>query len=184
VRGAERLIWRHAVPALRWCTGRLRRPVVTGAAHVGSGGAVLAYNHERLTDWLLAIQVTDRPMRFLVGDHVMRWPVVGRVLRAAGQMSIERGASDSDALRRAISAASAGELVGVFPEGRLVRGDGLGPIQRGAALIATRAGVPLVPVAILRKPARVRIGAPLPPTSSTRELTAQLEVALRSLVES
>ena len=182
--GAERAIWRFAVPALRWCTRHLRRPSVSGAGHVPAGGAVIAYNHERLTDWLLAIQVTDRPMRFLVGDHVMRWPVVGRVLRAAGQISIERGASDSDALRRAIAAAAAGELVGVFPEGRLVRGGELGPIQRGAALIATRAGVPLVPVAILRDPLRVRIGAPLQPGGSTRELTARLEIALRSLVDS
>ncbi len=182
--GAERAIWRSAVPALRWCTRHLRRPAVTGAGHVPAGGAVLAYNHQRLTDWLLAIQVTDRPMRFLVGDHVMRWPFVGRALRAAGQISIERGASDSDAIRRAIAAAGAGELVGVFPEGRLIRGEGLGAIQRGAALIATRAGVPLVPVAILRRPVRVRIGAPLEPTGSTRELTARLEIALQSLVDS
>lgn len=182
--GAERAIWRSAVPALRWCGRHLRHPVMTGAGHVPAGGAVLAYNHERLTDWLFAIQVTDRPMRFLVGDHVMRWPLVGRVLRAAGQISIERGASDSDAIRRAIAAAAAGELVGVFPEGRLVPGEGLGAIQRGAALIATRAGVPLVPVAIVRNPVRVRIGAPLEPGGSTRELTARLEIALRTLVES
>ena len=182
--GAERLIWRYAVPALRRCIRLVQRPAITGTAHVGAGGAVLAYNHERLTDWLLAIQVTDRPMRFLVGDHVMRWPVVGRVLRTAGQISIERGAADSDAIRRAIAAAGAGELVGVFPEGRLVRGEGLGAIQRGAALIATRAGVPLVPVAILRRPARVRIGAPLQPGGSTRELTTRLEIALRSLIDS
>lgn len=182
--GAERLIWRYAVPVLRWGVHVVRRPVVTGTGQVGAGGAVLAYNHERLTDWLLAIQVTDRPMRFLVGDHVMRWPVVGRVLRAAGQISVERGASDSAAIRRAIGAAAAGELVGVFPEGELVPGEGLGAIQRGAALIATRAGVPLVPVAILRSQARVRIGAPLQPAGSARELTVRLEVALRSLVNS
>ncbi len=182
--GAERMIWRYAVPALRQCTRLVQRPAVSGAGQIGPGGAVLAYNHERLTDWLLAIGVTGRPLRFLVGDHVMRWPVVGRVLRAAGQISIERGAGDADALRRAIAAASAGELVGVFPEGRLVRSDGLGPIQRGAALIAMRAGVPLIPVAILRRPARVLVGAPLPPAGSTRELTERLEIALRSLVDS
>ena len=181
--GAERLIWRVAVPALRKGTRIVLRPAISGADRLGPGGAVLAYNHERLTDWLLAILVTDRPMRFLVGDNVMRWPVVGRLLRASGQVAIERGASDSDAIRRAIDAAAAGELVGVFPEGRLVRADGLGAIQRGAALIARRAGVPLVPIAIGRRPARVRVGAPLPPTGSTRALTRELEIALRSLVD-
>jgi 1-acyl-sn-glycerol-3-phosphate acyltransferase len=184
VTGAERAIWRYAVPALRWCTRHLRRPEVTGARNVGPGGAVLAYNHERLTDWLLAIQVTGRPIRFLVADNIMRWPVAGRLLRTSGQIEIVRGASDSEAIRRAIECAAAGELVGVFPEGRLVRADGLGAIQRGAALIATRAGVPLVPIAIARRPARVRVGAPLAPHGSTRALTRELEIALGALLDS
>ncbi len=182
--GAERMIWRFAVPVVRTLVRAVWRPAVTGPAHVASGGAVLAYNHERLTDWLLAIQVTDRPMRFLVADNIMRWPVVGWVLRASGQIAIARGASDTDAIRRAIECAAAGELVGVFPEGRLVRGEGLATFQRGAALIAARAGVPLVPVAIGRGPATVRIGSPLPPAGSTRDLTRRLEAAMGALVDS
>jgi 1-acyl-sn-glycerol-3-phosphate acyltransferase len=181
VTGTERLIWRVAVPALRTLTRIVLRPAVTGSAQIGSGGAVLAYNHERLTDWLLAIQVTGRPIRFLVGDNIMRWPVVGRLLRASGQIAVVRGAGDSDAIRRAVQWAAAGGLVGVFPEGRLVRGDGLGAIQRGAALIATRADVPLVPIAIGRRPATVRVGTPLPPDGSTRALTGRLEGALARL---
>jgi 1-acyl-sn-glycerol-3-phosphate acyltransferase len=184
VTGAERLIWRLAVPVLQTLVRVVLRPDVTGAAQIGSGGAVLAYNHERLTDWLLAIQVTRRPVRFLVADNVMRWPVVGRLLRASGQIEIVRGASDSDAIRRAIECAAGGELVGVFPEGRLVREGGLGAIQRGAALIATRARVPLVPIAIGRRPATVRVGAPLPPQGSTRALTRELELALAALLDS
>jgi len=184
VTGAERLIWRLGVPVLRTLVRIVLRPAVTGAGQIGSGGAVLAYNHERLTDWLLAIQVTGRPIRFLVADNIMRWPVAGRLLRASGQIEIVRGASDSEAIRRAIESAAAGELVGVFPEGRLVRADGLGAIQRGAALIATRAGVPLVPIAIARRPARVRVGTPLAPHGSTRALTRELEIALGALLVS
>ena len=60
----------------------------------------------------------------------------------------------------------------------------LGPIQRGAALIATRAGVPLVPIAIAARPARVRIGAPLPPTRLDARADGALEIALRALVDS
>jgi 1-acyl-sn-glycerol-3-phosphate acyltransferase len=172
------------VPVLRVVGRLVWRPAVTEAAQIGPGGAVLAYNHERLTDWLLAIQVTGRPMRFLVADNIMAWPVVGRLLRASGQISIQRGAGDSDAIRRAIERAAAGELVGVFPEGRLMRRDGIGTIQPGAALIATRAGVPLVPVAIGRRPATVRIGRPLQATGSSRALTRELETALRALIDS
>ena len=65
----------------------------------------------------------------------------------------------------------------MFPEGRLVRAAGLGAIQRGAALIATRAGVPLVPIAITRAARRVRVGTPLPPHGSTRALDGELEIA-------
>ena len=91
---------------------------------------------------------------------------------------MRRGASDRDAVRLAIEIATAGGLVGIFPEGRLRRGAVLGELHRGAALIALRAGVPLVPVAIHRRPAFVRVGEPLAPEGDARTLTRRLGEAL------
>ena len=73
-------------------------------------------------------------------------------------------------------------LVGIFPEGGLRHGGPIGELHRGAALIALRAGVPLIPVAIGRRPAFVRVGEPLAPDGDARTLTTQLAAALTALL--
>jgi 1-acyl-sn-glycerol-3-phosphate acyltransferase len=157
----------------------LLRPEVVGRAHVPrTGGAVIAFNHVGYLDVLLVTQVLERPTRFMVAEGVLRVPGIALLLRTAGAFGVRRGASDRDAVRLAIEIATAGGLVGIFPEGGLRRGAVLGELHRGAALIALRARVPLVPVAIHRRPAFVRVGEPLAPEGDVRSLTDRLGQAL------
>jgi 1-acyl-sn-glycerol-3-phosphate acyltransferase len=161
----------------------LLRPVVSGRSLVPrEGGGVIAFNHVGFLDALLVTQVLERPTRFMVAGGVLRLPVIGQLLRASGAFGVRRGERDRDAVRVAVSAAAAGGLVGIFPEGGLRHGGPLGELHRGAALIALRAGVPLVPVAIGRRPAFARVGAPLRPEGDARALTAQLAEALAALL--
>ncbi len=88
----------------------------------------------------------------------------------------------AESVRTAIEAAAAGSLVGIFPEGGLGGGGPLGELHRGAALIALRAGVPLIPVAIGRRPAFVRVGEPLAPEGDPRALTDALAGSLTALL--
>jgi 1-acyl-sn-glycerol-3-phosphate acyltransferase len=119
----------------------------------------------------------------MVAAGVLRLPVVAPLLRASGAFAVRRGERDRDSIRTAIDAAATGSLVGIFPEGGLRHGGRLGQLQRGAALIALRAGVPLVPVAIGRRPAFVRAGEPLAPEGDPRSLTRALAASLGDLLE-
>ena len=176
--------WLGARFVLRPLGRVLLRPDVAGRPRIPrEGGAVIAFNHVGFLDALLVTQVLDRPTRFMVAAGVLRLPVIGSVLRAAGAFGVRRGESDRDAVRSAIESAVAGSLVGIFPEGGLRRGGPLGELQRGAALIALRAGVPLIPVAIGRRPAFVRVGEPIAPADDTRALTGRLAASLGALRE-
>jgi 1-acyl-sn-glycerol-3-phosphate acyltransferase len=160
------------------------RPEISGRSHVPrTGGAVVAFNHVGFLDALLVTQVLERPTRFMVAAGVFRIPGIAQLLRLSGAFGVRRGASDREAVRLAVAIAAGGGLVGIFPEGGLRRGGALGPLHRGAASIALRAGVPLVPVAIHRRPAFARAGQPLAPEGDARLLTRQLGEALSGLLE-
>jgi 1-acyl-sn-glycerol-3-phosphate acyltransferase len=159
------------------------RPEVSGRSRIPPGsGAVIAFNHVGFLDALLVTQVLARPTRFMAATGVLRVPVIGQLLRASGAFGVRRGESDREAVRIAIAAAAEGSLVGIFPEGGLRHGGPIGELHRGAALIALRAGVPLIPVAIGRRPAFVRVGEPLAPESDARTLTGRLAASLTALL--
>ena len=102
--------------------------------------------------------------------ELFRIPVLGFLIRELGAFPVQRGAADRSAIRRALRILNDGGVVGVFPEGtRNRRGEVLNP-QGGAALIALKAGVPVLPAAIwgtanidgplhLPKPVRVGCGS-------------------------
>jgi 1-acyl-sn-glycerol-3-phosphate acyltransferase len=145
-----------------------------GAENVPSGsGAVLASNHLSNTDgWPLALGVFPRrTLRFMAKVELFR-PPFGILLRALGCFPVDRERPGSGPLRTAISLARDGEIVVMFPEGTR-RQKGLAKRFEpephvGAARIAMRAGVPLIPVALVGTdhlsrlgPVRVAYGPPV-----------------------
>ena len=74
--------------------------------------------------------------------------VLGWFLRAAGGFPVERGATDREALRIAEAVLRSGEPLVVFPEATRYSGPTVQPLKDGAAFLAARAGVPLVPIGI------------------------------------
>jgi 1-acyl-sn-glycerol-3-phosphate acyltransferase len=145
-----------------------------GGEHVpATGGAVLASSHFSNTDgFLLALGVYPRrQLRFMAKIELFR-PPLGVLMRALGCFAIDRGKPGRDALVTAIDVCRSGEIVVMFPEGtRRTKGLGkkLDPVPHsGAARIALRAGVPLIPAALtgtdnLRRlgPVRIAYGAPV-----------------------
>jgi 1-acyl-sn-glycerol-3-phosphate acyltransferase len=130
---------------------------VTGSRHLPPDGAALVVgNHAGtfpLDGLLLALAAYDegpvpRHLRLLAADLVFRFPFVGEVARRFGVIRADR--ADAQALLEA------GELVGVFPEGFRGTGklyDDRHQVQRfgrgGFAALAIRAGVPIIPAAIV-----------------------------------
>jgi len=115
-----------------------------------TGGAVLASNHVSFLDFLLVGLVgveRGRLVRFLAKESVFRPPLLGWAMRRMRHVSVDR-AHGTAALRQAVWAAEAGEVVGIFPEATFSRNGSLRPFRRGAAAVAVWDQVPLVPVVV------------------------------------
>lgn len=125
-----------------------------GAEHLPeTGGFVVAPNHISHVDPLtLAHFLYDsgRPPRFLAKSALFRLPVIGWVVRNAGQIPVYRESRNAaEAFSGAVAAIEAGECVAIYPEGTITRDPSLWPMvgKTGAARIALATGRPVIPVA-------------------------------------
>jgi 1-acyl-sn-glycerol-3-phosphate acyltransferase len=152
---------------------------VTGRDHVPSGPAVFAGNHQSHIDPPLLSIAVGRNVRYLAVDELfgnVAW--FDGLMMFFGAIPTPRDRPPLGALRTAIRHLEVGGLLGVFPEGRRTVYWGENGAKRGAAWLALRTGVPLIPIAIagaertlsrtqsqfIRTPIRVWIEAPLDPT--------------------
>jgi len=117
-----------------------------------TGGLVIVANHISNFDPLALgqfVAFSGRWPRFLGKMSVFRVPVVGRILRACGQIPVERESGRSrDALVAARAAIEAGRAVVVYPEGTITFDPDLWPMRgkTGAARLALETRCPVIPV--------------------------------------
>ncbi len=159
------------------------RGCTAGGANVPTAGAlVVVANHGSHLDPPLLGHALGRPVAFMAKAELFRVPLLGPLIRACGAYPVSRGTGDREAIRMAIERLNQGWATGVFLDGtRQADGRVNAPLP-GAALLAARAGVPLLPVAIVNShralgpngaalrlvPVHVRIGTPIPPPASRR----------------
>ena len=109
---------------------------------------------------------TRRTIHWIARIEFFRHPLAARFMRFCGAIPVDRSGRSVASFRRAIALARAGEVVGIFPDGGVVRGAASifrgGEPKRGACLIAMRAGVPIVPVVVLGTERLNRVAAWLP----------------------
>ena len=194
-----------------------------GAEHLRAGvrpdgsqeGIIVCPNHISWFDPLESAHFlydNGRPPRYLGKEAVFRVPIVGRIIRGAGQIPVYRHSADAaTSVRDAITAVERGECVVVYPEGTITRDPGLWPMtgKTGAARIALATGAPLLPLALWgaqevmapyrkqlrlvpRKVMHVRVGPPVDlddlrgrevDEATLRLATARLMSAITSLLE-
>lgn len=125
-----------------------------GAEHIPpSGPAIIASNHVSLFDPLAlayAVHRHGRRPRFLGKSSLFEAPLVGGVLRGAGQIRVDRGTSRAvNSLAYAEEAVARGELVVIFPEGTTTKARDLTPLppKTGMARLALRSGLSVIPCA-------------------------------------
>lgn len=152
---------------LAWTTARLR---AYGRERVPrEGGAVLAMNHFHYMDPAAFGAACPRRIVFAAKIEAHRAPVLGSLIRSHGTLSIRRGESDRDALRRMREAVRGNDLLGMFIEGTRQRSGVPGEGKPGAAMVAINEGVPIVPAAVYGslewnwnlKPVSVAFGEPM-----------------------
>lgn len=194
------LLWHYRKQCAGWLMALVvkiaYRVRVKGADHLPlSGGCLVVCNHLSYSDGIILASHLPRPGRFLVYRRYTQMPVVGLFLRAAGVIPV--AAEDSRrallaSIDAAIDAAKAGEVVVIFPEGKLTRSGQMDTFRSGLERIASRANVPVVPAHLdglwgtisSRSPAwkfpcpqravTLNIGAPLPSTTSAAEARARV----------
>jgi 1-acyl-sn-glycerol-3-phosphate acyltransferase len=132
---------------------------------------VVAANHPSYLDPVLLSLQARRPIRFMAWEGLFRVPVVGTLIRAFGAFPVDtRPGKGREAYDKAKALVQAGEVVGLFPEGRRSRTGWMDlRLREGAARLAWETGALLVPATIagayrawpyfasLPRPARIRV---------------------------
>jgi len=151
-----------------------------GRDHIPEGGALVCANHTCLSDPLFAVYAfrKEHRLRFMAKSELMRVPVLGWILSKAGVFGVERGRSDVGAIKLALKVLRGGEKLMLFPEGTRQKEDDGSEAKTGAAMLALRTGVPIVPVYIPRKkkwfaPTPVIIGEPYYPVVKGKRATSE-----------
>jgi 1-acyl-sn-glycerol-3-phosphate acyltransferase len=117
-----------------------------------TGGLIVVANHISNADPIALGQFlafSGRWPRFLAKASLFRAPGIGHILRACGQIPVQRqSARSADALLAAVEAVHQGRAVVIYPEGTITFDPDLWPMagKTGAARIALRTGCPVVPV--------------------------------------
>lgn len=122
---------------------------VRGLEHVPrTGSFVLAPVHRSNADFALVLAVTRRRMRYMGKAGIWKYRAMWPLLDALGGFPVSRGHADRAALRTCIEVIATGEPLVLFPEGTRRSGPQVEELFDGVAYVASRTGVPIVPVGI------------------------------------
>lgn len=114
-----------------------------------TGGAVVCSNHVSYFDPpVLGSGLFPRRTYFMAKSELFRIPFLGWLIRKCYAFPVERGTTDREAIRHGIELLEKGELLIVFPEGGRSPDGSIQPGNIGPALMASRAGVPILPAAL------------------------------------
>lgn len=116
------------------------------------GPAVIVCNHVSFVDPLVILSASPRPIRFVMDHQIFRVPLLSWIFRTARAIPIAPAKVDETLLNAAYDevarALEAGELVAIFPEGRITDTGELYPFRSGIRRIVERTPVPVVPLAL------------------------------------
>ena len=197
--------------SLRFLTGLLihffYRLDKSGLEHIPeTGPAVLVCNHVSFVDSIVIMAAIRRPIRFVMDYRIHRTPVVGFLFRHSRTIPIAT-AKENLALKETAFAAVAhalknGELIGLFPEGRITHSGEINHFRYGVGRIVSETPVPVIPMAIrglwgsffsrrygpaMSRPSLLRpfakielvVGDPVPPEQGSPENLQEIVTALR-----
>src|SRR5450830_1239528 len=183
-----------------------RVKVVDGERIPTEGAAVLVCNHVSYVDAIVIMAASPRPIRFVMDHRIFKMPLMGWIFRTAKAIPIAPAKEDPFLMEKAFidiaQALHEGELVCIFPEGKLTRTGQISEFKGGIAKIVERSKVPVFPLALrglwghllshrnghlferafkagLRSRLSLAVGVPVAPEAATPELLQQKVQELR-----
>jgi 1-acyl-sn-glycerol-3-phosphate acyltransferase len=178
---------------------------VSGHEHIPeTGGVVLVCNHVAFNDFLIIAGSVRRPVRFVMDHNMFKLPVVSNICRAAKVIPIapahENAALMESAFVKIAEELRAGEVVCIYPEGKITKTGEMNAFKAGIERILRETPVPVVPMALdglwgsffsrkggpamqklprrFRSKLRLTIDAPLPASTTARQLEDKVRAML------
>ena len=123
---------------------------VTGLENIPEEPVLFVSNHQSYADIPLFVAAIDRQIGFIAKADLIKIPIFGSWIKAVRSVFIKR--NDARAALKTMEAGAEllrkGFSLGIFPEGTRSRGPNMLEFKRGSLKLATKTGVPIVPVAI------------------------------------
>lgn len=122
---------------------------VVGTERIPPGTVIFAANHTSSADAPAVVGAIPRRIAILLKKSLFEWPIVGQAFHLARFIPVERLNRESaiGSLEKATEAIKAGQSFLIYPEGTRSPDGRLQEFKKGTAVMAIKAGVPLVPVA-------------------------------------
>ena len=141
---------------LKFLFGRLYlfifRIKIEGSENVPeTGGAIIASTHISNFDPVTLGFCLKRKLKFMAKEELFRFKPLGAFISALGAFPVKRGSRDKAAIENAAEVLNDGNLLVIFPEGTRSKSGRVEEYKPGAVLLAHKAGIPLVPTAIIAK---------------------------------
>lgn len=129
---------------------------VDGRENIPEGPKIVVANHALASDGFILPWIFREKVHYLIQADVFSVPVIGKLLALADQIPVYAGRG-MEALQVAKEKLAKGDVVAMFPEGRLNAGKGILRAYSGATRLALESEVPLVPVGFYTPPKFARI---------------------------
>lgn len=113
-----------------------------------TGGALVCSNHQSYFDPILLGALCNRRMNYLARENLFDSRLFGSLIRFYDAIPVKRDGMSISGLKQTLTRLKRGELVVIFPEGTRTEDGEISPLKSGFCVLARKAKVPLVPVAI------------------------------------
>jgi len=116
------------------------------------GPLIVVANHVHLVDPILLISIFPRWINFMAKEELFHYPFLSIIIRWAQAFSIHRRGTIADkqeTMNQAKNLLNERLVLGMFPEGKRNHNGKLLPGKPGSAVLASRMGIPLLPVGII-----------------------------------
>ena len=118
----------------------------------GEGPAILVCNHVSFVDALVIFAACPRPVRFVMDHGIFKIPLLSFIFRTARAIPIASRKEDPAITERAFEevdqALAQGDIVCIFPEGKITATGDINPFRPGITRILERRPVPVIPLAV------------------------------------